>query len=98
MANSFRTTSIDRFNACTIFDIALKQTNDGLSKYTIDVKSLSESDLLWAIFFWTLTGGFFFAVCIGSFVFTGKVRTGAFGLKRRQCNSLESYRRLGEIN
>ena len=101
LANSLRIISIDQFNlyfnVLYTFDIFLKQTGDDLSKCTIDVESLSEYDLPWVIFIWTLTGGFFFAICIGPFVFTGKVRTGVFGLKK-QCNRLERYRRLGESN
>ena len=78
--SSLRTTSIDQFGACTIFDIAFKRTGDGLSKYTLDAESLSECDIAWGSFIWILTGGFFLAVGLGPFISTGRVHTGVTGL------------------
>lgn len=92
--SSLRTTSIDNFGACTIFDIALTQTDNRYSKYALDVESLSDCDLAWASFIWKLTGGFFLAIGLGPFILTGRVRTGVLGLIQSNARAWNAIQNL----
>ena len=92
--SSLRTTSIDQFGACTIFDIALTQTDNGYSKYALDVESLSECDLAWASFIWKLTGGFFLAIGLGPFVATGKAKPGVWALIKSNARAWKAVQDL----
>ena len=78
--SSLRTTAVDQFGACTIFDIAFKETADVLSKYMLNVEPQSDCDLAWTSFIWKLTGGFFLAIGLGPFISTGTVQPGVYGL------------------
>lgn len=78
--SSLKANSVDQFGACAIFGIAFQQSDDGLSQFMLTAESLSECELAWASFIWTLTGGFFLAIGLGPFISTGKVKTGVLGL------------------
>ena len=80
--SSVKASSVDQFGAGTIFSIAFKETSDGLSKYMLNANSLSECDLAWASFIWKLTGGFFLAIGLGTFISADKVKPGILGLMK----------------
>ena len=77
--NSLKTTTIDQFGACTIFDLAFNQIGDRLSKYKKNVE-MSNCEVAWTEFIWKLTGGFFLAIGLGPFITTGTADPGITGL------------------
>lgn len=77
--NCFRANSVDYFSIGTIFDIAIKKTEDHHVRKAYPLE-LTDCELAWASFIWQLTGGFFLAIGLGPFISTGKVQTGVFGL------------------
>ena len=94
--SSLKVTTIDQFGACTIFDIAFKQTADALSKYMLNVQSQSDCELAWTLFIWKLTGGFFLAIGLGPFISTGTVKPGVFGLIRNNATAWQAIQNLEE--
>ena len=78
--NSLRANYVDPFGANTIFGVAFKQIGDVLSQFMLNVETLSKHDLALASLIWKLSGGFFLAIGLNSFISTSKVNPGVLAL------------------
>ena len=91
--NSLKTTTIDQFGACTIFDLAFNQIGDRLSKYNNNLEMYNCGGA-WAVFIWKLTGGFFLAIGLGPFITTGTINPGLSGLVESNPTAWQAVKEL----
>ena len=94
--NSIKAESVDNYGASTIFEISLIKTESYELKYRISVQ-LSECDMAWASFIWSLTGGFFLAIGLGPFILTGEANPGVLALIRTSPNAWAAVQRLVNV-
>ena len=92
--NSLRADCVEQFGANTIFGVTFKQIVDGLSQFMLNAETLSERDLALASFIWKLTGGFFLAIGLGSFIYTSKVKPGVLGLIKSNSTAWKAIKNL----
>ena len=92
--NSLRADCVDQFSANTIFGVAFKQISDGLSQFMLNAHSLSKHDLALASLIWKLSGGYFLAIGLGSFISTSKVNPGVLGLVKSNPTTWKAIKNL----